>query len=104
MAKKKGADEKFFHSLLMRMQKLSELGWKGIRLSGRHQFGMEKIPIKQLRPKVLPRIVTPDVEELDVIRATGDNRPMVGLQEGKIFHVIFIEANFGDVYNHEWLN
>lgn len=94
------SDAKFFQHYLMRLQKLSELGWNGIRVSGKHQYGMEKIPVNQIKPKALPRIVTPDVEELDVFRAVGDNRPMVGLQQGKIFHVIFLEANFDDVYNH----
>lgn len=93
-------DAKFFHDVLMRMQKLSELGWDGIRRSARHSFGMESIPVGQIKPKVLPQIITPDVKNLHVLRAVGDNRPMVGLQHGKIFHVIFLEANFGDVYNH----
>ena len=94
-------DPKFFLSYLMRLQKLSELGWKEIRLSDRHSFGMEKIPVDAVKPKKLPEIVTPDVEKLDVFRATGNNLPMVGLQEGKIFHVFFIEASFGDVYSHD---
>lgn len=93
-------DEKFFHSFLSRLQKLSELGWNGIRKAGRHQYGLEKISKSQLKPTKFPKIVTPEVEEFDVFRATGDNRPMVGLQQGKIFHVIFIEASFGDIYNH----
>jgi len=95
-------DEKFFHAFLIRLQKLSLLGWYGIRTSGRHQYGMEKIPLRQLKPTNFPKIVTPEVEELDVFRAVGDNRPMVGLQQGKIFHVIYIEANFGDVYRHRY--
>lgn len=93
-------DYKFFHSYLIRLQKLSELGWDEIHKSSRHSFGMEKMPIKDIKPKLLPPIISPDVKELDVFRAVGDNRPMIGFQEGKIFHVIFIEAKFGDVYEH----
>lgn len=93
-------DAKFFQHFLMRLQKLSDLGWNGIRVSAKHQFGMEKIPVDKIRVKALPALVTPDVEYLDVFRAVGDNRPMVGLQQGKIFHVLFIEAKFGDVYEH----
>lgn len=92
-------DPKFFHDYLMRLQKLSILGWQEIRKSSRHNFGMEKIPVSQIKPE-LPKDFTRDVEELDVFRAVGDNRPMLGFQEGRIFHVIFIEAKFGDVYNH----
>lgn len=95
------AEPKFFQHFLQRLQKLSALGWKGIRVSGRHQYGMEKIPRKDIKPQALPGIVTPDVEEFDVFRAVGDNRPMIGLVQGRIFHVIFIEADFGDVYCHK---
>lgn len=93
-------DAKFFLDYLMRLHKLSELGWNEIRLSGRHGFGMESIPVNSIKCKNLPEIITPDVSELHVLRATGNNLPMVGLQIGKIFHVIFIEAQFGDVYDH----
>lgn len=93
-------DSKFFRHFLLRLQKMSELGWKSIRVSGRHQFGMEKIPRDRICLNAFPSIVTPDVTKFDVFRAVGDNRPMVGLCQGKIFHVIFIEAAFGDVYRH----
>ena len=92
-------DAKFLSTFLFRLQKLSSLGWNGIRESERHGFGMEKIPINKVRPKP-PAIVTPDVKELDVFRATGDNRPVIGLQDRHIFRVFFIETNFGDIYKH----
>lgn len=93
-------DAKFFVSYLNRLQKLSELGWEEIRKSDRHSYGMESIPVDAIKIKKLPKIVTPDVKNLHVFRASGDNRPMIGLQQGKIFHVLFIEASFGDIYNH----
>ena len=37
-------DAAFFYEFLFRLKKLSELGWDEIRKSGRHSFGMEKIP------------------------------------------------------------
>lgn len=73
---------------------------KEIRVSGRHEFGIEKITRDQIKPKDrLPKFITPEVE-LDVFRANGDNRPFVGKQDGKIFYIFFIETNFGDVYDH----
>lgn len=93
-------DHSFFHDFLIRLQKLSELGWKEIRVSGKHEFGIEKITRDQIKPKDrLPKFITPEVE-LDVFRANGDNRPFVGKQDGKIFYIFFIETNFGDVYDH----
>lgn len=93
-------DPKFFHDVFIRLNKLSLLGWKEIRRSNRHSFGVEKIPVSSIKPKAITNMISPEIKELDVFRAVGDNRPMIGFQEGKIFHVIFIEARFGDVYEH----
>ena len=92
-------DPNFFFKFLMRMKKLSELGWKEIRISQRHAFGMEKIPADQIKPKSAKHL-TPDVTEFQVFRAVGDNRPFLGFQTGCIFHVVYIESDFGDIYNH----
>lgn len=37
---------------------------------------------------------------LHVLRATGDNRPMLGYREKDTFQVVFLETEFGDVYKH----
>ena len=92
-------DHKFYFEFLFRLKKLSELGWKGINISGRHSFGTEKMPIDKIKPD-LPSIITEDVNELTVFRATGSNLPFLGIQKQDKFHVLFIETNFGDIYNH----
>lgn len=93
-------DAAFFYEFLFRLKKLSELGWDEIRKSGRHSFGMEKIPYSQILPKDrLPDFITPEVV-LSAFRATGSNLPFIGLQKGKIFYIIFIESAFGDIYRH----
>ena len=92
-------ETKFFIDFIGRLQKLSELGWEEIRKSQRHSFGMEKIPVKNIKPQY-PNFITPDVTHLDVFRATGGNKVFVGLQQENVFHILFIEADFGDVYNH----
>lgn len=91
-------DASFLPDFLFRLRKLSELGWKEIDKSFRHSFGMEKIDRKRLKPQ-LPAGVTPEVP-LFAFRAVGDNRPFVGFREGKVFHVVFIETAFGDIYDH----
>ena len=93
-------DCSFFIELLQRFQKLSLLGWKEIRQSHRHSWGMEKMPVNQIKHDGTVSRITPDVRELDVFRASGDNRVLVGLQEQQVFNVFFIEANFGDISNH----
>lgn len=94
-------DSKFFFGLLMRLKRLSELGWNEIRKSHRHSFGMEKIPISSIRPKPqYPSFITPDVTDFSVFRASGNNTGLVGLQVEKIFYVFYIEADHGEIYDH----
>lgn len=93
-------DPRFFIGFLNRLKKLSLLGWEEIRKSNRHAYGMEPIPRNQiLYNGLLPSFVTREVE-LHLFRAVGDNRVMVGLQEGRLFHVFFVEAKFGDVFSY----
>lgn len=96
---KKG-DAKLFRSFIERIQKLEELGWENINKSDRHSFGTEQMPITSLKHKV-PTFVTPDVKTLCVFRYTGNNLPFLALRNGNILHVIFIEAKFGDIYDHD---
>jgi hypothetical protein len=89
----------FFIKYLKRLRDLSKLGWDEIKKSHRHSYGMEKIPVHAIKLQ-MPDCVSDEVSHLDVFRASGDNRVFIGLRRMKIFHVFFIEANFGDVYDH----
>lgn len=95
-------DAAFLMNFLKRLQKLSELGWASIRTSHKHSYGMEKIPIDQLNAQLtnIPSFITPEIKQLDVFRSSGDNKTFVGFQESKIFHIFFIEAEFGDICKH----
>jgi hypothetical protein len=93
-------DPAFFIDFLERLQKLGNLGWQQIERSARHSYGTEKIPISQIKVGKFPSIVTPDVQTLTVLRATGNNLPFLGLRLEDTFQVIFLEAKFGDIYNH----
>lgn len=92
-------DHKIFYDFLIRLQKLSSLGWPGIRRAGRHGFGMEQIPTDRIKPK-LPACITPEVKSLHVLRANGNNLPFVGIQIDRVFRVFFVETRFGDIYDH----
>ena len=94
------SDASFFIEFLERLKKLGNRGWQGINGSHRHSYGTEKIPIAQIKPNKLPPIVTPEVSTLTVFRATGDNRAFLGIRLEDTFQVIFIEAKFGDIYDH----
>lgn len=93
------SDPKYFFDYLSRLKKLSELGWEEIRKADRHSFGMEKISKESIKPDI-PNFVTPEAILL-AFRANGNNLPFVGVQCGKIFHVIFMESKFGDIYDHD---
>ncbi|MBQ3720600.1 MAG: hypothetical protein II850_06370 [Fibrobacter sp.] len=73
-------DPKFFIGLLGRLKNYSTVGWQEIRTSGRHQWGMEKMPVSQIKHTERVECITPDVKELHILRSTGDNRVLVGLQ------------------------
>lgn len=93
-------EQQFFVDYINRLCKLSQLGWNEIRKSQTHSFGMESMPKTQIKHQgLLPSFVTKEVD-LHLFRAVGDNHVMVGLQEGKIYHVFFVEAKFGDVSSH----
>lgn len=94
-----GKDYKFYFDFIERLSKISSLSWKEINLTHKHGFGTEKMPVGKIKP-TLPPFVTPDVKDLIVFRANGDNRPFLGIRNENVFHIIFIEESFGDVYDH----
>jgi hypothetical protein len=93
-------DFKFYSDFVERLKKISTLTWNQINVADRHGFGTEKMPVKLIKP-LLPRFITPEVSHLTVFRANGDNRPFLGLRNGTVFHIIFVEEKFGDVYDHD---
>lgn len=95
-------DASFFYDFIIRLTELSNLGWDKIRLSPRHKYGLEPLPKEKFKPSLthLSEIITRDVKKLHVFRVNNDLHPFVGLQVGKIFYIFFIEAAFGDIYDH----
>ncbi|OAV69448.1 hypothetical protein Barb4_01730 [Bacteroidales bacterium Barb4] len=95
----KNCDNKLFRSFVERLTKLCSLGWDEIAISHRHSYGFELIGRKDIKPK-LPPAITEDVQSLYAFRYTGNNLPFLAMRNGNVLHVIFIEAHFGDIYNH----
>lgn len=92
-------DGDFFIHFLDRLKKLSGLDWNTINVSARHSFGAEKMQVKDL-VLAARQLVPAGMDSLTVLRATGDNHAFLGYREGYVFQVIFIESQFGDVYQH----
>lgn len=97
---KKCVDPKFFVDFLLRLKKLSELGWHGIGNSTPHSYGMEPLPLHKIKPQIIEESITPDAKKLHIFRANGNNLPFIGIQIQKTFRILFIETKFGDIYDH----
>lgn len=93
-------DFEFYRLFIERLHKISSLDWKRISADKRHGFGFEKIPCDIIKLQ-LPPFVTPEVKHLLAFRATGNNRPFLGIRRENVFHIIFVEEKFGDVYDHD---
>ena len=87
----------FFIKFLKRLKQLCSLNWNEINASPRHSFGYEKIPINSIKKEVC---ITKEINFLFAFRATGDNRAFLGFRDGDVFQVVFVESNFGDIYEH----
>lgn len=92
-------DSDFFIKFLERLKQLGGIDWNTVNTSARHSFGTEKLNTKDL--KMAARTYIPDdMQSITVFRAKGDNHSFLGYREGNVFHIMFIEYNFGDVYSH----
>lgn len=92
-------DSDFFISFIQRLKKYCLLSWSGIRTAQRHGFGTESIDVATLNEGARSR--TPSqLKKILVLRATGDNHAFLGYRKGNVFQVLFIEYEFGDIYNH----
>lgn len=90
-------DVSFFIHFLQRLKKLCCLDWNEISKSKRHSFGYEKISTDSIKKDIH---ITKEIDYLFAFRATGDNHVFLGFREGNVFKVVFIESDFGDIYNH----
>lgn len=72
--------------------------WQAIYSSPRHGLGTETLPVSSIRPQIFG--IPNEIQKLLVLRATGDNHPFLGYRDKDTFQVVFIEAEFGDVYKH----
>ncbi len=71
--------------------------WLQIIQADRHGLGLETIPVDRIKPDIPGQFV--DADKFVVLRYS-DRLPMVGVRRGDTFHVIWVEKNYGDVYDH----
>lgn len=79
------------------LQKRCSMTWQQITFADKHGLGLEMIDAGAIKPTV-PESFS-DREKFTVMRYSG-LLPMVGVRVVDTFHILWIEGDFGDVYDH----
>lgn len=83
--------------LALTMHKCAQMQWSQIHQSNRHASGTEWIPAEQIRAPIPPKFA--DEDKFMALRYNG-RLPMVGIRINDVFHVLWVERRYGDVYAH----
>ena len=81
---------------LLKWAKRSAFTWRDLNLHRTHALGYEMLPSEQIKP------CAPEALEQDrymVFRHEG-NYPFAGFKAGDTFYVLWVETQFGDLYDH----
>ena len=81
---------------LVKWAKRATLTWKELIQHDRHGLGFEKLPSSAISASV-PEYL--EQEKYLVFRHEG-NRPFAGFRSGDTFHVLWVERNWNDLYQH----
>jgi hypothetical protein len=82
---------------LTKWHKRTQLTWTQLVQHSKHGLGSEFLPRHVFKPQV------PDWLSRDrymVFRHQG-NQPFAGFRAGDVFHVLWIEARYNDLYDHD---
>jgi hypothetical protein len=85
-------------ALAVTLQQRAKLTWHQIVQAARYGQGTEKIPSGSIKPSVPTQFQ--DRDNFLVFRYDG-TLPMVGVRMGDDFRVLWIERQYGEVYDHE---
>jgi hypothetical protein len=80
------------------LQKLASSKWKDLITAPKHGQGTEFIPRGKIKPPVPPRFEGED--RFMVFRYHG-KLPMAGVRIRDVYHVLWIESQFGYLYDHD---
>jgi hypothetical protein len=79
-----------------RICKLGQLSWQTIHQAHKHSVGCETIKPNSIKP---PKPDCIGDRAILALRYSG-NKPMVGFKDGRVLNILWIERQFGDVYDH----
>ena len=83
--------------LAITMHRCAQMRWIDIHQAARHGAGTESIPADQIRAPIPPKFA--GQEKFTAFRYRG-KLPMVGVRINDVFHVLWVERQYGDVYDH----
>lgn len=79
------------------LQRRATMTWREIIMAPRHKLGAENIPRRVIKAPI-PRAFE-DADLFLVLRYCG-KLPMAGIRVRDVFHIIWIEPEFGRLYDH----
>ena len=83
--------------LAQALQERGRMTWDEITLAPRHGLGSELLPRRQIKAPIPAGFE--DQERFLVLRYAG-KLPMVGTRTNDTFHILWIESEFGELYDH----
>lgn len=82
---------------LKKWAKRATFKWVELVQHHRHGLGSEKIPRREIKPAIPEHLQAED--HYLVFRHEG-NLPFVGFRSGDVFHVLWVEREYNDLYDH----
>lgn len=84
-------------SFLLKLEDRADMTWARVIVAGRHALGIEMMDASAIKCGLPFGDACPP--KFMVMRYHG-KLPMVGWRERDVFHIVWVEARFGDVYDH----
>lgn len=83
--------------LAERLSEISQLTWKDLMRADRHGQGFEMLPVDQLKCGLPTQF---EDEKRVMVFRYSERLPMIGIRRGSMYHLLAIEANYNDLYQH----
>lgn len=81
---------------LVKWEKRAKLTWTELVQHSRHGLGSEQLPKRVFKTAVPEHL---EQDRYTVFRHEG-NLPFVGFRAGDVFHVLWFESRYNDLYDH----
>ncbi|BBY22694.1 hypothetical protein MSTO_28990 [Mycobacterium stomatepiae] len=83
-------------AFLIKWAKRASFTWTELVQHHKHGLGSEKIPRSKINPQIPPHLELDDY----VVFRHQQNLPFVGFRSGDVFHVLWVEREYNELYQH----